>query len=524
MTVGVVAAGDERTAGVGVDILRRGGNAVDAAVAANFAAFVAEPVLTAPFGGGFAIVAGPGMAPRIYDCFANGPGLGLDGADGELDFREAVVDFGAATQVFHVGRGAYACSSLLPGLVALHADHGCLPLVEVTEPAITMARRGEPISANIEGFIKVLEPILRLSRGSEALFAPRGSLLCKGDAFDNPDLAALLTRVGNGEPPVVREKLLAAFGPPHGRLTREDLDGCAVHRRVPVRAAVGDCEVLLNPPPSAGGALIAFALRLLETVPASVWQSEIECALHLVAAMAVSNAARVDVLDAALEAGDENAAGTLLGDESIDRWRLHFARVLKEGAQSEPPAPTPLGSTTHISILDAAGLACGITSSNGEGCGHLVPGAGAMANNFMGEEDLHPRGFHRHPPGRRLTSMMCPAVVLRDGVPVLVLGSGGSNRIRTAVMQVIVHHVLRGLTIEEAVRAPRLHYEGDCLYLERQGGGREVAPSVIEALGRFVPTTVIFETANFYFGGVHAVDGRGKGAGDPRRGGVVRTA
>ncbi|MEZ4270772.1 MAG: gamma-glutamyltransferase [Myxococcota bacterium] len=182
-----------------------------------------------------------------------------------------------------------------------------------------------------------------------------------------------------------------------------------------------------------------------------------------------------------------------------------------------------LGSTTHISVLDNSAMACSITTSNGEGCGYVVPGTGAMANNFMGEEDLHPEGFHTQPAGKRLSSMMCPTVVCRDGQPVLVLGTGGSNRIRTAILQILVHHLLRHQPIEQVIAAPRLHFEGSRLYVERRGLNNTILPtSVLETLQRHNPETIIFDTPNMFFGGVHAVAAGGHGAGDARRGGAIR--
>src|SRR5204863_8185422 len=129
----------------------------------------------------------------------------------------------------------------------------------------------------------------------------------------------------------------------------------------------------------------------------------------------------------------------------------------------ERPAP---GSTTHISVLDADGRACAVTASNGEGAGIIVPGTGIHLNNMLGEQDLNPLGFHRHPPGRRLPSMMAPTTVLRDGAPELVLGSAGSNRIRSAILQTIIQVIDEGLPASEAVQAPRVHYEDGVLYAE----------------------------------------------------------
>ena len=125
-----------------------------------------------------------------------------------------------------------------------------------------------------------------------------------------------------------------------------------------------------------------------------------------------------------------------------------------------------LGSTTHVSVLDADGWACAVTTSNGEGSGVVVPGTGVHLNNVLGEEDLSPLGFHVEPPGRRLPSMMAPTVVLHDGMAQLVVGSAGSNRIRSALLQVIVNVVDRRLAAQDAVDAPRVHYAPDELFAE----------------------------------------------------------
>jgi gamma-glutamyltranspeptidase/glutathione hydrolase len=179
-----------------------------------------------------------------------------------------------------------------------------------------------------------------------------------------------------------------------------------------------------------------------------------------------------------------------------------------------------LGSTTHIAVIDGERRACSVTCTNGEGSGIVVPGTGIHLNNIMGEEDLNPLGFHAFPTGRRMPSMMAPTVVLgTDGVE-LVLGSAGSNRIRSAILQTIVGVVDRGLDARSAVDAPRLHFEGGVVYAEP---GIDVA--ALEAAGR---TVAPFRAPNLFFGGVQAVerspDGTLTGAGDPRRGGAAVAA
>ncbi len=171
-----------------------------------------------------------------------------------------------------------------------------------------------------------------------------------------------------------------------------------------------------------------------------------------------------------------------------------------------------LGATTHVAVIDAEGGACSVTCTNGEGSGIVVPGTGIHLNNMMGEQDLSPLGFFTHPPGRRLPSMMAPTVVLGpDGSPELALGSAGSNRIRSAILQVIVGVVDHGMSAREAVEAPRVHFEDGVVYAE---------PG-IDATGLDGHEVAWFRDVNMFFGGCQAVTGDLRGAGDPRRGGAV---
>ena len=181
-----------------------------------------------------------------------------------------------------------------------------------------------------------------------------------------------------------------------------------------------------------------------------------------------------------------------------------------------------LGSTTHISVIDGEGRACSVTCTNGEGAGVIVPGTGVHVNNIMGEQDLNPLGFFRYPPGRRMPSMMSPTVVLGDGGEVeLVVGSAGSNRIRSAILQTIVAALDHGMRADAAVRAPRIHFEDDVVYAE---------PGVdVEALEADGHAIARFRALNLFFGGVQAVErdaatGALSGGGDPRRGGAAVVA
>jgi gamma-glutamyltranspeptidase/glutathione hydrolase len=293
-----------------------------------------------------------------------------------------------------------------------------------------------------------------------------------------------------------------------GSVTRAALAGYRALARAPVRMPYRDRLLLTNPPPSAGGTLLAYALGLLDRHPGSPTLAQV------VAAMEAAQSERTPEFLEGLA-----AEGFL---EQFLAERLGAPAGAGDGgadSRGTGAARGHLGATTHISVLDGEGRACSVTATNGEGSGVVVPGSGIHVNNIMGEQDLSPFGFHRHPAGRRMPSMMAPSVVTRAGEVELVLGSAGSNRIRSALLQTIVGVVDHGMSAHEAVVAPRAHYEDGLVYVEPGIDAR-----ALEAAGREV---VAFHALNLFFGGVQAVqrrDGELLGAGDPRRGGVAVAA
>jgi gamma-glutamyltranspeptidase/glutathione hydrolase len=201
----------------------------------------------------------------------------------------------------------------------------------------------------------------------------------------------------------------------------------------------------------------------------------------------------------------------------------------KRSSTGTPPPENRLGSTTHLSAIDEGGFAVSMTLTSGETCGHLLPGTGMLVNNLLGEEDLHPHGFHVDPPGTPLMTMMAPTL-LRRGERRIALGSGGSNRLRNAILQVLVGLVEHGVDVETAVGASRIHLEP---ISGAAGGGFRAAfedvglkEGVADALLAAYPhAPAVFSARHMYFGGVHAAiangDGSFSGAGDPRRAGAV---
>lgn len=511
----MVAAGDPATADAGATALQRGGNAVDAAVAASFAAFVCELPLCSPLGGAVALVHAPGQGTIAIDAFARTPGHGA--AQGPLDFEHVEVDFGAARQVFHVGRGSAAVPLALRGLLELQARRGLLPLTEVLAPAIALGRRGFVVGPGVGFALSLLAPIFERTAECAALCRVGERVARPGDRLTNAALAATLEALAR-DPGVVgalEADLLAQHGEAvGGRITAEDLARARVSEAAPVLLEHAGATLATMPGPSTGGVLVALGARLLEG-------RRFDPPLGPAHALEL---ARVQELLLSVRVGDFDDR---CRDPEFVRSLLSDARVAALRAAAGPAgADNPLGSTTHVSAIDEQGTLVAITLTNGEGSGHVLPGTGIVVNNLMGEEDIHPRGFHRDPPGRPLSTMMAPTLRYGGLDGALALGSGGSNRLRNAILQVLTLVVDQGLPLAAAVCAPRLHVErsgeGVRLAFERLGSSAAAEAALI---GRYGPTSMAFDDLNMYFGGVHAAiakDGDFSGAGDPRRGGSVR--
>jgi gamma-glutamyltranspeptidase / glutathione hydrolase len=489
---GAVAAGHPVTAGAGADILRAGGNAVDAALAAMFTSFVAEPMLTGLGAGGYMLVAPPGEEPVLLDFFVEAPGRGLEPGAPHAPLQAVEVSFTDAVQVFNIGAAAAGPYGTLSGAWTAAERYARLPPAELVAPAAAAARQGVVVNEQQAYLFEILSPITAATPESRAHFMPEGRPHRVGEVHRDPELAATLERLAaEGPAPFytgdVAEAVCDWVADRGGLLTRADLAAYETVVREPVRVRYRGETVLTNPPPSAGGILLAYALALLDRKPGPPPVAAI------VAAMEAAQAERTQ----------------------------EFLAGLPDPGFLERFSAGRLGATTHISVADADGWACSVTCTNGEGCGEVVPGTGIHLNNMMGEQDLSPFGFHAHPPGRRLPSMMAPTMVLADGTPRLVLGSAGSNRIRSAILQVVIGVLDRGLDTQAAIDAPRVHFEEGVLYAEPG-----VDTAELEAQGR---TLVRFTARNLFFGGAQAVlrdpaTGALGGGCDPRRGGAVAFA
>jgi gamma-glutamyltranspeptidase/glutathione hydrolase len=500
---GVVAAGHPLTAEAGADVLRAGGNAVDAAVAAVLMSFVCEAPLTGPGAGGFMVVHARGEN-HLLDFFVAAPGLGLEDPE-PGDLIPIDVRFSEdAVQRFNIGAASCGAYGTTLGLAETLSRFGTVSLADLTAAPARAAREGVEVVPMQAFLYTVLGPIVTSTPECAAMYAPEGRLLAEGETFRAPELGALLERLGAEGPAFLYTGDVAAAASDWvlergGLLSREDLASYEVIEREPARVTYRGREVLTNPPPSSGGILIADALGILERLGRP----------HDPFVIA-------EVIEETNRARDEEFLEGLATEGFLEQF---LAKQALDTVATE--VRSRLGNTTHISVMDADGGCASVTCSNGSCSGVVVPGTGVHLNNMLGEQDLNPLGFHRHTPGARVPSMMAPTVVLADGDPEIAIGSAGSNRIRSAILQTILHVIDAGEAAQDAVSAPRLHVEEG--QVDAEPG---VDPTALDRLEEGGWTVRRWSERNLFFGGVQAVarnpdTARLTGGGDPRRGGVA---
>jgi gamma-glutamyltranspeptidase/glutathione hydrolase len=410
---GALAAGHPLTAEAGADVLRAGGNAVDACIAAAAVSWICESPLTGPGGGGFLLVhrAAEGRA-RLLDFFVAMP----ERAASPDELVGLVVDYGDSQQTFYTGPMSVAVPGAALGLWEAHARWGSVPWAELVAPAARLAREGVVLN-EVQAFLhRILDPLLRYSLEGDALYGP-GRALVEGERLAMPELAETLDQIAiEGAGCLYRGELaerIAAYLP----ITLADLERYEVIEREPLAASYRGEQLWTCPSPSSGGRLLKVGLDALgnDADPSP---------LAVVQAMKVQDSARTQAI----------------------------------------------GGTTHISAVDGNGDAASLSCSLGSSGGVVVPGIGLQLNNMLGETYLV--GEER--PGARMRSLMAPSLLLRDGAPRLVVGSAGSTRLHGAMLQVTANVAARGLDVAAAVDAPRLHFEKGVVHCEDAAAADEL--------------------------------------------------
>jgi gamma-glutamyltranspeptidase/glutathione hydrolase len=469
---GMVASQEARATRIGVEVLEKGGNAVDAAVAVGFALAVTYPRAGNIGGGGFMVIHRAGRREAVA-----------------IDYRETAPQATTRDVFLDGGGNADPAKSLdsalgvgVPGTVAgLALAHekfgsGKLSLAQLIAPAIRLARQGVPVEDDTAASLPSAQSRLARWPSSAKIFLkPNGAAIGPGDTLVQNDLAATLEAIARRGPRafyegVTAEKIVAALRAEGGLMTLDDLKNYRAMLRPPIRGSYRGYEIVSMPPPSSGGVHLVEMLNILEGYKLR----DIGIGSHHLMIEAMKRA----YADRAVFLGDPDTVKVPVAGltsksyaaalrAAIDPDRARPSIAIKPG---EPPPPEG-DNTTHFGVVDRHGNAVAntYTLNLSYGLGMVAEGTGVLLNNELDDFAAKPMAPNAYGlvgleanapgPGKRPLSSMTPTIVLKNGKPFLVTGSPGGSRIITAVLQVITNVIDRGMTVAEAVKAPRLHHQ-----------------------------------------------------------------
>jgi gamma-glutamyltranspeptidase/glutathione hydrolase len=523
-TNGVVAAARPEASRVGVEILRMGGNAVDAAVATGFALGVLEPNASGIGGGGFMLVKLAGMKDAVVIDFRPTAPAAATPDMYKLDARGRAIDNASVE-----GGLASAVPGEVRGLLAAFEQYGSRKLTraQVIQPAIDWAERGVPVTVNLAQIIKDNFGKLSKFENGLAIYANDGFPPEIGDTIVNKDLAATLRLIqARGADAIYRGDIAARIVAENrkrgGILTAEDLAAYRVKVRAPIAGSYRGYTILTAPPP-AGGTHVIQLLNIVEASDLQALGEQSAAAAHVWA-----EACKLVFADRARYSADPDFVTVpFAGLASKAYARTLAAQIKADAVLSEPAAGDPFkyesGSTTHFSVMDRDGNMVAVTKTINMffASGVVVPGTGIIMGDDMDDFDLKPGSVNSIQPGKRMLSSMSPTLVVDpQGRPFMAIGSPGATRIIPTLAQVISNVIDRGMPIQQAISAPRL-YQGRTGGLSIEGRYSINAYNGLVALGHRVAVAPDYDAA---FGGVHAVlyDHAAKrlyGGADPRRDG-----
>lgn len=490
----MVVAQEPLATDVGVEILKKGGNAYDAAVAVAFALAVTHPTAGNIGGGGFALLRTAAGEANFIDFRETAPGKATRdmyvGADGKVT-RESVA-----------GWKASGVPGTVRGLGLLHKKYGKLPWAELVKPSVRLARQGFVVSYALARSLSTTKLLGEFAE-SKRVYQKGGSFLEAGETLRLPELAKTLERIQKRGPEEFytgqTAKLLAAAMAQNGGLVSEaDLKAYQPKERVPLNGKYRGYDIIGAPPPSSGGIGMLQIMGMLDRVKYDQGGSGSAQVAHFLAeAMKRFYADRAEFL------GDPDfvkvPVKTLLSDRyiagraaTIDPQRATPAAQIKNGVIA-PGEESP--ETTHLSIVDSQGNAVSLTYTlnGGYGSGVTVPGLGFLLNNEMDDFSAKPGTPNMFgavggeanaiQPGKRMLSSMTPTIVLKDGKLFLVIGAPGGTRIITGVLQAILNVIDFKMNMQEAIDAPRMHHQWtpDSLWLEK--GWSPDTAALLEAKG-----------------------------------------
>ena len=511
---------------LGLSVLKRGGNAIDAAVAVAFALAVVHPQAGNLGGGGFLV---------YYDADSK--------VVWTLDFRE-VAPAAATRDMFEkadsrTGVAASGVPGSVAGLGAMHERFGSLPWKDLVMPSAQLAREGIRTDVELELELREEQEKRKIAQfpSTAALFFPEGKPLPNGSTLVQNDLAATLERIATGGAKEFYEgetatRFVEAYKAAGGNITFRDLRDYKPVWRAPLRIDFGRYSIYSVAPPSAGGLVLAQALNILAAYDLNAAGFQTPRAIHMQA-----EATRRAYIDRNKYVGDPATTRIplrdLLSNQRASQWRksIDMARSTPTVSLTEPATTIVEGNhTTHFTIVDAAGNVAAVTTTINEnfGSGFVVPGCGFFLNNEMDDFTARPGTPNRYgmiqstanaiEPGKRMVSSMTPAIVMKDDAPILALGTRGGPSIPTQVLQILLNVLVYKKPLVDAVAAPRYHQQAtpDEIAYEMERAPAETI-TALNAMGHGVQRRMSI-------GDVHAISiegGKIIAVADPRRGGAA---
>ena len=476
---GMVASSEPLASQAGVEILKAGGNAVDAAVAVGFALAVTFPRAGNLGGGGFMLIRRASGEAIVVDYREQAPAASTRGM--YQDAKGNVIPHAST-----MGARAAAVPGTVMGLAMAEQKYGKLGLARVMAPAIRLARNGFTVRDSFAQSIRSEGVLLQKFEGSRHIFLHNGKPYEPGSVFRQPDLARTLSAIAKRGPQAFytgapARAIVATMQKYHGLITHDDLEHYQAKLRVPLLGHFRGFDILTAPPPSAGGTMLIEMLNVLE--PLDLGTEHSYSSIHLIA-----ETMRRAYADRAAYLGDPDFATVPVAGLTSP---LYAAKLREEILAAPPNAPVRAGepqgyessATTHFSVVDAEGNAVANTYTlNGWfGCGVTVEGAGFLLNNEMDDFTSKPGApnlfglvqgeANAIAPRKRPLSSMTPTIILRDGKVRLVLGSPGGSTITNTVLQVLLNILVYKMDVLQAVAAPRFHdqWSPDLLTFEREG-------------------------------------------------------
>jgi gamma-glutamyltranspeptidase/glutathione hydrolase len=474
---GMVVTNHPLASAAGAEMLAAGGNAVDAAVAALFALGVVEPMMVGCLGAGHALLRLAGGAHTVIDSYTTAPAAARPDmyrplSDRWPDYMEA------DGRENSVGLRSVGVPGTLKGWCEMLARFGTLPLATALEPALRHAERGFRVTGYLAECIAEAAADLARFPESARVFLPGGRPLRRGDLLVQPDHAATLRIIAAEGPATLYGGALGRRVVEHmeregGLIALDDLATYATVERAPVRGSYRGFEVIGAAPPTGGGIHLVQILNILEGSDVAGLGYGTADGIHLVA-----EALKIAFADRAAATGDpafvDVPVARLVAKEYAAARRDEIDMAKAAAPRAGVPAAGP-PHTTHLTVADGDGNVVAATQTINSlfGSKAMVPGTGLLLNNTMALFDPHPGHALSVAPGKRMTSSMAPTILLRDGRPRAALGLPGGVRIFASVLQALLNLIDHGMSLQEAVEAPRVFTQGQEL---------EVEPAVPEAV------------------------------------------